>query len=525
MILYKNEYFELVDDDGVMKIKVYKPDFQVKELNGIILRNPSLNIVNFNSLKNALVEASSLPIVIGTVKPRVEVYISDDKMQASIKLNITAQEFDENKVQIATEIVRSLEKFGINAGLETIFSKPISVQKEIIIAQGLDPDHGSDAKIRLLELHNKIPVTEPEGKKNFYELNLIDNINKGDWLGEMTPATLGYPGESVTGEIILPIPGKPARLLFDQKTVQCLHENGKSVLRAKVDGALRIENGKVIIDDHLIIKGDVDYVTGNINFGGHVTVNGVVQDGFTVIAKNDISINGNIGLGSVNQIISLEGSIFIKGGIYGKGVSKIVAEKDVFLKYCNDTEISAKGNVNIGYYALDCVINATNVLLDSSHGKILGGETYAEISVSASEIGTKSEKPTLVCVKGFDVGTILLRLSKLSELHKSHQTELKIIRVKLDTIIKIDSGSSEDESPELRSIQRLYENELTEIKKIESELLQIKFTLSIKGEGEISASRSFFPRVQLTIKDETMVISEIVSGKFYLDKGEFVHLK
>ena len=119
-------------------------------------------------------------------------------------------------------------------------------------------------------------------------------------------------------------------------------ENNKIVLRALYDGAVIIQDGKVRVDNHLIIAGDVSYDTGNIVFDGYVTIQGTVNDGFSVIAKNDISINSPMGIGAIEKIESKEGSIYIKGGIFGKKLAIIQAKKNIYTKYTNECTLVAR---------------------------------------------------------------------------------------------------------------------------------------------------------------------------------------
>lgn len=299
----------------------------MREFNSLLMDMPDVRLNNFIGLKNAFSEASGLRVCIGEIKPRVEVEISSDEMEATIKLNITAKEFAENKVSISSEIIEALNKAGVVTGMDNLFKKPITVQKKIKAAKGTKPEDGKDAVIKYYEIPDKKPVVKENGTVNHYELNLIDNVKKGDWLGEKIHPTEGKPGMTVTGKVLPSRKGIDFTLKYDKKTIEECEEEGKTVLRAKTDGAVKFDVNGIRVENHLIIPGDVGYETGNISFDGYVTVKGTVKDGFSVTAKNDVSILSSMGLGIVSKIISKEGSIYIKGGIFGKNVSVIQAKK------------------------------------------------------------------------------------------------------------------------------------------------------------------------------------------------------
>jgi len=522
MILFENEYFALIDDDNILKIKTKRIGFDMKEMSKITLNSPTAHITNFTALKTALHEITEHAVTIGIVKPSIEVHISPDKMEARVVLNISAKIFEENRLGYTTKIISALEANHVVHGLENIASKPFAVQREILVAKGTPPENGLDSEITLYEVKDKKPKIEDDGKVNHYELSLIESVSKGDWVGEMSAPTDGVPGKTVTGETIEAKPGKIKKLLFDSKTVVAIEEPGKTTLKALVDGAIRIDNGKVKIDNLLIIKGDVDYVTGNIHFAGAVTIQGTVQDNFSVIANGDISINSPLGVGVANRIESVYGSIYIKGGIYGKGVAKLKAGKDVFIKYCNEVDIEAKENINIGFYSLDSNLAAPNVLLDPTHGRIIGGNITARAHVVSGSIGTKSEKITNIIITGFDREKVAQELSDLAEYYKKFRMDTANVRLKIDTLEKSLAGTNLSASKEYIEEKELYESNIRELIKMENQQKQMIQMLAIKGEGELDVAKEAFPKTHIMIKHLVKILEEPYSGVLYVKNGELI---
>ncbi len=523
MEIYQNEYFSLLSDNDRLYISVYRSGYEMREFNQLLLDMPTLQLDNFLHLKNALDEARGLRICIGVIKPRVEVIISVDEMEARIKLNITAKEFAENKITISSEIIQALNKAGVTEGLDDLFQKPITVQKEISIAKGIKPKDGKDAVIKYYEIQEKKPIVKEDGSVNHYELNLIDNVKKGDWLGEKIPPTEGRPGRTVNGKPLAPRKGIDLKLKYDRKTVEEFEEDGKIVLRAAIDGAVKFEGDKIRVDNHLVVPVDVGYETGNISFDGYVTVKGTVKDGFSVIAKNDIAIQGSMGLGVVDKIISKEGSIYIKGGIFGKNVSLIEAKKSVFVKYCNECRITAGEDINVGFYALDSSLKAKKIIMDPVHGKIIGGSVNAEIQVVTGVIGNKFEKKTYISVTGFDRAAIKNEFEQLLEKYKAMLTEVNKVKHEIESFERSSSDPEYMNSKEYNNYLRKYDEILVEIKLLDEYRKRLQQILETKGEGEVGVYKAAYPETYIEIKNMQKKIDSIVSGSFYAVDKEIHH--
>ena len=121
-----------------------------------------------------------------------------------------------------------------------------------------------------------------------------------------------------------------------------MEEEGKTVLRSKTKGVIGEVNGMLTVQKHLIIDGDVGLETGNLKFDGSIQVRGTVMAGYSIVASGDISIESNEGVHAAELIKSTEGDVFIKGGIFGKGITKIEANQNIFVKHANECTLRGK---------------------------------------------------------------------------------------------------------------------------------------------------------------------------------------
>jgi uncharacterized protein (DUF342 family) len=521
--LFRNIYFTLEAQKSKLYIKVFKAGFDIREFNRIITEFPTIRLTNFINLRKALSQCTGEAVDIGHIKPPVEILITGDEMQASVYLNIAQSEIHRTGPVLIEEIKSVLQKNGVTEGLEDLSKKHLATQSEIVAARGIPPLHGSDAMVSYYELSDKKPIVKEDGSVNYFELNLIDNVKKGDWLGEKIPPTKGKCGMTVTGKQVPCKDGKDSALKFDKKTVGQYQENGRTVLRALLDGAVKFEGSNIKVDSHLIIPGDVGYETGNITFDGYVTINGIVKDGFSVIARHDITINGKLGIGAVGKIHSSEGSICIKGGIYGKNVAVIEAKRHVYVKYCNECNILAGEDINIGFYSLDSTLKAQKILLDPKYGKIIGGTIMADVKVVSGFIGNKFEKKTIISVHGFDRNAIRREFEDLLEKYKQHLQEANAVKRQIEVFEYNLSGAEYANMDEYNKYIRKYDEIVDEIKRLDEVRKKLQFTLQTKGEGEIGIFQAAYPETFLEIKKMQKRIHSIVNGSFYAENKELHH--
>ncbi len=89
--------------------------------------------------------------------------------------------------------------------------------QKIQIAEGVLPVRGNDAQVKLYQVEDVKPKMVEDDTVNHYELNLINKVEKGAWLGERIEPKPGIPGKTVWGEIIPAQSGRQADLDYDKK--------------------------------------------------------------------------------------------------------------------------------------------------------------------------------------------------------------------------------------------------------------------------------------------------------------------
>lgn len=521
MNLYENEYFYLTSEDDKAYILVKEVGYDIRSFHKALEENSRISVNNFLSLKRALDEVSGKSVEIGILKPEVEIFISANNMECEIKVNLNQDYIDNNTEEVRNKIIEVLKVANIKKGIEkkALMGQIIACEKTLI-AKGMTSVEGEDASVEYFVRSDKKIKIMGDDKADYYNLDLIDSVKKGAWLGEKFPAKIGKEGFTIKGEILPAIKGRDEPLLYDDKSIRACEDNGKLVLRSLTDGAVSFQNNKISVQGHLIVD-DVDFATGNIDFDGHVTINGTVKDGFSVSAVHDISVLGEIGMGSAEKVISKRGNIFIKGGVNGQGITEIEAERNVYTKYANEATITAGEEINIGYYAIGCDLYADKVLISGMNGRLISGSVYVKSQVVAGVIGNVTERETNINVHGFnrfelraDYEDTLLQYKELLQTSKKIKSDLNIYK---------NNDSSDDQNDKYYEQLADYEKILEDLSHLNRTRIKIQEILSSKGEGEVSVLTGMHPKTHLELKNMKKHIDTFTKGSFYIENNE-IHL-
>lgn len=523
MEVYRNEFIVLEQENDCLFLTVLKDGYSTNQFYELMRNFPTLEVTDRNAVLKAFYVAKMKRLEIGIVKPEIELSLPPDKMVATIRINCTEAEFNENKEAFIRKVLAKLHTNHVQYGIiANVLQDELLPNEDIVVAKGKEPVNGKDGIVRYFTLSERKPTIRQDGRADYYDMNFIDEVEKDDWLGEKIPPTEGIPGKTVTGEMVPPKPGKDKKLLYDRKTVYESEEDGKIVLRAKHHGVVTYKDGKLSVGEHLTIDGDVGVETGNIDFEGSITVKGIVQPGFSVSATNDISILGEMGLSGVKMIQSKHGDIFIKGGVFGQGETTVKAGKDIFVKHANNCILIAKRDLHIGYYSIGSFLKARNIKTNEQKGKIIGGRLEAKGKIDVAIFGNKLEKLTMVHVIGFDRQSLEI---ELNEIETSLQKESKIyedLRKRIE--ILENSPLNEREQRQLKQLYEKHDEQLEIVTNLEERCNNIKEVLKIRGEGEIIIRKEAYPGTDIQIKRWRKRLLSKVKGTFFVEENQLKFL-
>jgi len=261
------------------------------------------------------------------------------------------------------------------------------------VARGIPPELSRSAEIQVLidpELHGY--SAQDQGAVDIIDLKdrgMIPQVRKGDFLARKTPLTPGIDGIDVFGQEIPVRVAKDLPLLVGSG-VELSHDRLQAV--AKVDGRPQISAyGRISVLPELVIRGDVSFETGNIDFAGSIIVGGVVQDGFKV--RGGSLIASEVGKAEID----IEGDVWVYGGVLG---ARVRSQASVKAMHIHASHIEAMGDVVAERGIVDSRISTSGKCI-SRRGTILSSSIVARRGIEAQHIGSDRSKPCALGI-GFD---------------------------------------------------------------------------------------------------------------------------
>ncbi|TQR13772.1 DUF342 domain-containing protein [Psychrobacillus soli] len=520
MIIEKNDEITLSEENGRVFIAINNDGYNLKKFDELTRKHTRLKVSNFLALKKALENKSHDPIEIGSWIESMELVISADKMEAFLTIYESQNYIQENLAEIHTNIQKVLQEQRITYGHKPIDLLTVKTGKTYIVAKGLPPQKGEDAKVTYLNQAEKKPLVKDDGKADFFDMNFIVEIKEGSWLGEKTPPQKGVEGINIFGETVPAELGDDVPLKYDMKSAYEVEEGGKTVLRSKTKGVIGEVNGVLSVQKHLVIDGDVGLETGNLTFDGSIQVKGTVMAGYSVIASGDVSIEGKEGVNAAELIKSTEGDVFIKGGIFGRSVTKVEAHKNIYIKHANECTLEAKENIYIGFYTLGSTIAANQIFLDERKGKIIGGKMMAINSITAAYSGNSLERKTELIVQGIDRKILTENAKVKAEEMIKLQEEMPKLSDQISHFKQLNNTMTVQQIAAYEQTKQKYNQLQVEVKEIDAEIQRILKMLRQTSSYHIHITKEANAGTIIQIGYKSSVLSSATKGKFKIENGE-----
>ncbi|MBS7526587.1 DUF342 domain-containing protein [Fusibacter paucivorans] len=522
--IFHSEAIDFFEYREQVFIRVSQSGLTINQINQMIKALPQIKVTKFSELMSALKAADQIPVCIGEKKPRLEIEISKDEMCAFVRFNLSEREWQQSGDTLVKEVYEALLANQVTVGIQhEVLHHDCRANEKILIAKGIEPIPGEDAKCRYYETSEKMPKLNEKGQADHYELGLIHNVQQDDWLGEKTLPTHGVDGMTVKGNRVPSRAGRDVKLKYDPVTVIERYEVDRFVLRAKINGAVHVKNDKIAVENHLIIHGDVDYETGNIYFDGDVTILGTVQDKFTVEATGKIVVKGASGVGAVERIESKEDSVHILGGMNGKYEGRIAAKKAIYLKFVNEGCLEAGELINIQLYAFDSVLRADKVFIDPHKGKVVGGEIYAKHCVVSGSIGNALERQTHISIEGFERDDMKAKLAVLKRKYQEAASGINRMKRKLEIFEENIERLDQRAVNTYHYLTENYDVLNEELDVLTTQIEKIEAILKIRGEAELRVYQSVYPKTMMALKRLNRRIVETMTCSFYVQDNQ-IHI-
>ena len=363
---------------------------------------------------------------VGDAAEPVKVKISEDKLKATANM---APPVDTTHEITKEDVIQALNKAGVVYGIDgeaidEIFTYG-SYRVDVPVARGKLPTDGISAKIDYKfdtsgEQKAQFKVDE-HGNIDFRETDMVKSVEQGTVLAVKTPSVKGETGMTVTGKEIPAKEGKDVNLPKGENVE--VSADGMSLIAA-MSGQPIFRDGKVCVSAVYEVRGDVSYVTGNVNFKGSVRIHGDVKSDFVVHATDDIDITGNI----EKAYLEAGGDVRVRGGLYGQQEGRIVAGGTVTIRSIESGNVEAGKNIVINQSArYSNLLAGEDIILNNPKGTIVGGKTTAGRIIDVTNLGSQSYTETPV-----EVGLN----PKIKELKTKLETKITENKQQLDKVVQ-----------------------------------------------------------------------------------------
>ncbi|MEA1971793.1 MAG: flagellar assembly protein A, partial [Candidatus Cloacimonadota bacterium] len=164
----------------------------------------------------------------------------------------------------------------------------------ILVIEGKQVVNGKDGELELFYSTEKsVGKVDENGKIDFKEKDHFKNTEEGDKLAIKTHPVEGSPGKDIYDNLIKPKPVKDINYRSGPGTRKEEQED-KFIVYSMTDGVIEFDDSYVSVSPKVMIMGDIDYSSGNINTKANVEIKGTVKAGFKVISSRDIIIKGDV---------------------------------------------------------------------------------------------------------------------------------------------------------------------------------------------------------------------------------------
>jgi len=368
---------------------------------------------------------------------------------------------------------------------------------------------GEAAEVEIAEYYELNPLFHKKKERkidhkeriDYREISPFTIVKKGQVLASLKPRRTGKEGMTVRGT---PLPfGSISPEGVTGGTNTRIERNS---IIAAIHGQLIIENKTVLnVQDTLVIKGAVDYSTGNIVFPGDVFINGPVSDGFKIFAGGSLTIKQTLDL---TRVVT-KGDIIVSGGIVGKGDALIKSGGSIRTKFIEKCRVAVRNSVLVDLEILHSDIFALNTVEMGEKGKIVGGNIYAVHGLRTGAIGRKGSPATNIHC-GVDFAAQQEKENCNSQIH--------IIAAKLRKLREMlaDSAPNEETLAKIKVLVKKLEDER---KAVSDRLTKVMGNINIDDKAFVEVTGEIAPGTLIEICQVALFVDEpLKKVRIRLDK-------
>ncbi len=435
----------------------------------------------------------------------VENPILVDKIQATIvEMPI--------KLMIDYDVINDLVYKSINNDLGGV----------VTFVEGRKPIHGRARKLVIdYDFSTTAGKETSDGKMDFKDRKYVNNVDANEIIAHYEEDILPIDGHSIYNEAI--------KANYDTDTGYKLGKNVSIAndnirLISNINGIISNADNTISVNNVIEIE-TVDLSTGNLEVLGSVIIHEDIADGFSVRAKGDIVVYGNV----ENAVLEAEGNVIISGSIVG---GRVDINGNLYASFITQADITCHGDVIVSKYILKSSINSNNrviCLSQKEKGAIIGGTISAKNGVYAKTLGGNTGAHTDIYV-GRDIN-LNKEYHNIVETIKDHKEKIKLIKNTLGAdylrnprqfLMKLPPNKLEGVKKMLSEFNVL----LQETNKLESDRLSIQHKIEQLIGATVTVTESVFPGTFINIGPVKKEIERNMKGvDFYFARDYHIILE
>lgn len=319
--------------------------------------------------------------------------ITKDEMEAWLYLDPPAPGVEYTKEAVMDYLRQNKVLEGIiSSNIGAMIKKKV-YGREIKVAAGKPQRDGVNGKYEYFFTPSdlsKAPAVREDGSVDYTSMRALQNVHAGDQIALYHPAVAGENGRTITGRELRAAVSKDLVPLSGKGVIR--DNDNPNLYLATMDGKIQILDKKVDIQSVHEVPGDVDMLTGKVEFFGDIIVEGNVSSGVLIRAGRNLTINGTV----EGCTLFAGGDILLKRGVQGSGKGKITAKGSVFAEFIEYADVTAERDIQANIVLNSNLKAEGKIMVNGKRGSIIGGNVHGLCGVEAQTLGNDVEVKTSV---------------------------------------------------------------------------------------------------------------------------------
>ncbi len=259
--------------------------------------------------------------------------------------------------------------------------------KEVLLVEANYPKSGQKDRTNFYVNASGMAFFDPpeiSGRIDFKKAMKITTVDKNDVLAKYIEGIPGVTGTNVYGQTVGCDDDETAALVAGLGV-----EKISELYLSTRKGVPKMKGNTLVVDDVLVIAGNIDLKVGNISSNNSVDIRGDVLE---VFSKKDIRILGVVGA----SLIEAKGDITIKSGVNGKGKGVLASQGKVKVSYLNRVKVQVEEGIEVMKDSYHSQLNSLSSVCVK--GSVVGGSVMSSSFLEVGFLGSDACVKALVQV-------------------------------------------------------------------------------------------------------------------------------